>query len=324
METSTSVIHDKSDFRLRNLITAYGVYIALMLLLIVAAVVTPNLFEKETLAVMFRQCAQLGIIAIGQTMVMLVAGLDLSVGGVIVMTSMVVAEVSNGRNEMIPAAVVVALIIGMLIGLGNGLLVTKRKVPPLVATLVMLFLVQGAQQAFTRGVPSGFVPEALGIVNQSWGFLSIPLLIWIGLNAVFLVILKGTTYGRRIYATGSNPEAARLTGIPVNLIKISVYVLASGLAVISGVVLTGYVGYVDRFIATGLDLDSIAAAVVGGTAFFGGKGGLLGTIAGVLIIQVLSTMVVLIGLEIETQFIIKGLVILAAVTLYGLAKKKDL
>ena len=323
METSTSVIHNKSDFRLRNLITAYGVYIALMLLLIVAAVVTPNLFEKETLAVMFRQCAQLGIIAIGQTMVMLVAGLDLSVGGVIVMTSMVVAEVSNGRNEMIPAAVVVALIIGMLIGLGNGLLVTKRKVPPLVATLVMLFLVQGAQQAFTRGVPSGFVPEALGIVNQSWGFLSIPLLIWIGLNAVFLVILKGTTYGRRIYATGSNPEAARLTGIPVNLIKISVYVLASGLAVISGVVLTGYVGYVDRFIATGLDLDSIAAAVVGGTAFFGGKGGLLGTIAGVLIIQVLSTMVVLIGLEIETQFIIKGLEILAAVTLYGLAQKKD-
>ena len=323
MESTTLVIHDKSDFRLRNLITAYGVYIALLLLLIVAAVVTPNLFEKETLAVMFRQCAQLGIIAIGQTMVMLVAGLDLSIGGVIVMTSMVVAEVSNGRNEMIPAAVVVALVIGMLIGLGNGLLVTKRKVPPLVATLVMLFLVQGAQQAFTRGVPSGFVPEALGIVNQSWGFFSIPLLIWLGLNAVFLVILNGTTYGRRIYATGSNPEAARLTGIPVNLIKISVYVLASGMAVISGVVLTGYVGYVDRFIATGLDLDSIAAAVVGGTAFFGGRGGLLGTIAGVLIIQVLSTMVVLIGLEIETQFIIKGLVILAAVTLYGLAQKND-
>ena len=120
---------------------------------------------------------------------------------------------------------------------------------------------------------------------------------------------------------GQSYEAARLSGIPVNLIKISVYVLASGLAVISGVILTGYVGYVDRFIATGFDLDSIAAAVVGGTAFFGGKGGLVGTIAGVLIIQILSTMVVLIGLEIETQFIIKGIVILAAVSLYGLARK---
>jgi ribose/xylose/arabinose/galactoside ABC-type transport system permease subunit len=279
------------------------------------------MFEKETLAVMFRQCAQLGIIAIGQTLVMLVAGLDLSVGGVIVMTSMVVAEVSNGRNEMIPVAILIALIIGMLIGLANGLLITKRKVPPLVATLVMLFLVQGVQQAFTRGVPSGFVPEALGLVNKSWGFLSIPLLLWLILNGLFLIILRRTSYGRRIYAVGSNPEAARLNGIPVNFIKISVYVLGSGLAVISGVILTGYVGYVDRFIATGLDLDSIAAAVVGGTSFFGGKGQLMGTIAGVLIIQILSTMVVLIGLDIETQFIIKGLVILAAVSLYSLAHK---
>jgi ribose/xylose/arabinose/galactoside ABC-type transport system permease subunit len=321
MDSVPSAIQDKPTFKFRQFIEQYGVYLTLVILLIISALITPNMFEKETLAVMFRQCAQLGIIAIGQTMVMLVAGLDLSVGGVIVMTSMVVAEVSNGRNEMIPFAILIALIIGMLIGLANGLLITKRKVPPLVATLVMLFLVQGVQQAFTRGVPSGFVPEALGLVNKSWGFLSIPLLLWLILNGLFLIILRRTSYGRRIYAVGSNPEAARLNGIPVDFIKISVYVLGSGLAVISGVILTGYVGYVDRFIATGLDLDSIAAAVVGGTSFFGGKGQLMGTIAGVLIIQILSTMVVLIGLDIETQFIIKGLVILAAVSLYSLAHK---
>jgi len=321
MDSVPSAIQDKPTFKFRQFIEQYGVYLTLVILLIISALITPNMFEKETLAVMFRQCAQLGIIAIGQTLVMLVAGLDLSVGGVIVMTSMVVAEVSNGRNEMIPVAILIALIIGMLIGLANGLLITKRKVPPLVATLVMLFLVTGVQQAFTRGVPSGFVPEALGLVNKSWGFLSIPLLLWLILNGLFLIILRRTSYGRRIYAVGSNPEAARLNGIPVNFIKISVYVLGSGLAVISGVILTGYVGYVDRFIATGLDLDSIAAAVVGGTSFFGGKGQLMGTIAGVLIIQILSTMVVLIGLDIETQFIIKGLVILAAVSLYSLAHK---
>ena len=321
MDSVPSSIKDKPTFKFRQFIEQYGVYLTLVILLIISALITPNMFEKETLAVMFRQCAQLGIIAIGQTLVMLVAGLDLSVGGVIVMTSMVVAEVSNGRNEMIPVAILIALIIGMLIGLANGLLITKRKVPPLVATLVMLFLVPGVQQAFTRGVPSGFVPEALGLVNKSWGFLSIPLLLWLILNGLFLIILRRTSYGRRIYAVGSNPEAARLNGIPVNFIKISVYVLGSGLAVISGVILTGYVGYVDRFIATGLDLDSIAAAVVGGTSFFGGKGQLMGTIAGVLIIQILSTMVVLIGLDIETQFIIKGLVILAAVSLYSLAHK---
>jgi len=321
MDSVLSAIQDKPTFKFRQFIEQYGVYLTLVILLIISALITPNMFEKETLAVMFRQCAQLGIIAIGQTLVMLVAGLDLSIGGVIVMTSMVVAEVSNGRNEMIPVAILLALIIGMLIGLANGLLITKRKVPPLVATLVMLFLVLGVQQAYTRGVPSGFVPEALGLVNKSWGFLSIPLLLWIILNGLFLIILRRTSYGRRIYAVGSNPEAARLNGIPVNFIKISVYVLGSGLAVISGVILTGYVGYVDRFIATGLDLDSIAAAVVGGTSFFGGKGQLMGTIAGVMIIQILSTMVVLIGLDIETQFIIKGLVILAAVSLYSLAHK---
>ena len=321
MDSGHSAIKDKRTYKFRQIIEQYGVYLTLVILLIISALITPNMFENETLAVMFRQCAQLGIIAIGQTMVMLVAGLDLSIGGVIVMTSMVVAEVSNGRNEMIPFAILIALIVGMIIGLCNGLLITIRKVPPLVATLVMLFLVQGVQQAFTRGVPSGFVPEALGVVNKSWGFISIPLLLWIILNGLFLIILRRTSYGRRIFAVGSNPEAARLNGLPVNLIKISVYILSSLLAVISGVILTGYVGYVDRFIATGLDLDSIAAAVVGGTSFFGGKAKLMGTIAGVLIIQILSTMVVLIGLDIETQFIIKGLIILAAVSLYSIAQK---
>jgi ribose transport system permease protein len=321
MDSGHSAIKDKRTYNFRHIIEQYGVYLTLVILLIISALITPKMFENETLAVMFRQCAQLGIIAIGQTMVMLVAGLDLSVGGVIVMTSMLVAEVSNGRNEMIPLAILIALIVGMLIGVCNGLLITIRKVPPLVATLVMLFLVQGVQQALTRGVPSGFVPELLGVVNKSWGFISIPLILWITLNGIFLIILGRTSYGRRIFAVGSNPSAARLNGLPVNLIKISVYVLSSILAVISGVILTGYVGYVDRFIATGLDLDSIAAAVVGGTSFFGGKGRLMGTIAGVLIIQILSTMVVLIGLDIETQFIIKGLIILAAVSIYSVAQK---
>ena len=128
MDSGHSAIKDKRTYTFRQIIEQYGVYLTLVILLIISALITPNMFENETLAVMFRQCAQLGIIAIGQTMVMLVAGLDLSVGGVIVMTSMVVAEVSNGRNEMIPFAILIALIVGMIIGLCNGLLITIRKV----------------------------------------------------------------------------------------------------------------------------------------------------------------------------------------------------
>lgn len=309
-----------SSWRLHKFIADFGVYIALAVLLLAATVLTPKLYEINTIAVVMRQASQLGIVAIGQTMILLVAGLDLSVGGVIVMTSVAVAEVSNGRDEMVLPAVAIALAIGALIGLGNGLLVTKRRVPPFVATLGMLVLVQGATQAYTRGVPGGFVPEVLGMVNQSWSFLSIPLVLWLGLNAVFIFILRRTSYGRKVYAVGSNIEAARLSGIPVDAIRISVYIFGTCFAVISGVVLTGYVGYVDRFIGTGLELDSIAAAVVGGTAFVGGRGGLLGTIAGVLIIQILSTMAILMGLDVEVQFIIKGLVILGAVTLYSVAR----
>ena len=140
---------------------------------------------------------------------------------------------------------------------------------------------------------------------------------------MFIFVLRRTAYGRKVYAVGSNIEAARLSGISVDAVRISVYILGSCLAVASGVVLTGYVGYVDRFIGTGLELDSIAAAIVGGTAFVGGRGGLLGTIAGVLIIQLLSTMALLMGLDIEVQFIIKGLVILGAVTLYSLAETES-
>ena len=312
-----------SGWRLRQLIVDFGVYIALGILLVVAAVLTPKLYNQETIAIVLRQAAQLGIVAIGQTLILLVAGLDLSVGGVILMTSIAVAEVSNGRDEMVLPAVLIALAIGALIGFGNGMLVTKRRVPPFVATLGMLVLVEGATQAYTLGVPGGFVPESLGAVNQSWFIFSIPLVLWLALNAIFTFVLKGTVFGRRVYAVGSNIEAARLSGIPVDRIRISVYVLGSCLAVVSGVVLTGYVGYVDRFIGVGRELDSIAAAIVGGTAFTGGRGGLIGTVAGVLLIQILSTMALLMGLEIEVQFVIKGLVILGAVTLYSVARKES-
>ncbi len=314
--TSTST----TMFTFRQFVIRYGVYVSLALLLIVALVLTPNLYSEQTLTVLLKQSAQLGIIAIGQTLVLLVAGLDLSVGGVIFLTSVVIARVSNGADAQIPLAIGLSLGLSAVIGFANGLLITKRKIPPFVATLAIFILVQGAVQAYTRGVPGGFVPEGLSIVNQSVSFISIPVVLWLGLSAAFAFVLRRTAYGRRLYAVGSNPLTARLSGLNVDRFKISAYVLCSLLACAAGVVLTGYVGYVDRFIASGLDLDAIAAAVVGGTLFTGGRGSVLGTLAGVLLIQVLSTMALLLGLSIQTQFIIKGVVILAAVALYSFAR----
>lgn len=301
----------------REFVVRYGVYISLALLLGIALFVTPEIYNRNTLFLILRQASQLGIVAIGQTLVMLVAGLDLSVTGVIVMTSIVIAEVGAGQDSLILPGVALALLIGAVVGLGNGLLITKRNVPPFVATLGMLVLVRGALLAHTRGIPSGQVPDGLGALSMPIGPLPVSFLLWIALNLLFAFVLFATPYGRRIFAVGSNREAARLSGIAVDPIVISVYVICALLATVAGIVLSGYVGYVDRYMGRGFDLDSITAAVIGGTAFTGGRGTLLGTMAGVLLVQVLSSMMLVRGLNVEVQLVVKGIVVVAAVALYS-------
>jgi ribose transport system permease protein len=147
-------------------------------------------------------------------------------------------------------------------------------------------------------------------------------LLWAGFLALFAVLLYLTPWGRRLYAVGSNREAARLSGVRVDLIRTSAFVLCSLLAAVAGVVLSGYVGYVDRYLGRGFDLDSIAAAVVGGVVFTGGRGSLLGAAAGVLIVQLLSGMTLVLGISFEAQLVVKGVVIVAAVALYSMAARQ--
>lgn len=310
------------SFSLRQFILRYGVYVSLALLILVALVATPEVFSAQSITLNLRQAAQLGLVAIGQTLVLLIAGLDLSVGGVIVVTNIIIAEVTGGQDSQIPVALGLSLGIAALIGLANGLLVTKRNVPPFVATLGVLVLVSGATVAYTRGIPSGFVPEGLKVINQSVGPLPIPFLLWLAFNALFGYLLYLTPWGRRVYAIGANREAARLSGVRIDRIRISVFVLCSMMAAVAGIVLSGYIGYVDRYLGRGFDLDSIAAAVVGGVAFTGGRGSLLGTFAGVLIVQLLSAMTLVLGISLELQLVVKGFVIVAAVALYSMAARQ--
>jgi ribose transport system permease protein len=310
------------SYAVRQFVLDYGVYISLALVLFVGWIVTPQIYQSQTLFLILRQASQLGLVAIGQTLVMLVAGLDLSVSAVIVLTSVVIAQVSRGADSMAVPAILVALLIGLFIGLFNGLLVTKRNVPPFVATLGMLVLIQGAQLAYTQGVPGGFLPRNIGVLNQAVGPLPLPFILWMGCNAVFAIVLYFTPYGRKIYAVGSNREAARLSGIRVDRVMISVYMLCSMMAVVAGIVLTSYVGYVDRYLGRGFELDSIAAAVIGGTAFTGGRGGLPGTVAGVLLVQFLGVIMLQMGLQVQFQMIVKGVVVILAVMLYSFAARQ--
>jgi ribose transport system permease protein len=314
---------DFQSVPLRQFVLRFGVYVSLAVLLLAALFVTPDVYKRETLFLALRQASQLGLVAIGQTLVLLAAGLDLSVGGVIILTSTTIAQIGGSQDNQLIPAIVLALVLGAGVGLGNGLLITKRNVPPFVATLGMLVLIRGAQLAYTRGIPSGEVPHSLTALNGSFGPFPIAFLIWMGFNLIIGFILYATPYGRRVYAVGSNREAARLSGINVDRILVSVYILCSLMAVVAGVVLSSYVGYVDRYLGRGLDLDSIAAAIVGGTAFTGGRGSLAGTVAGVLLVQFLGNMTLQLGLNFQLQLAIKGIVIIAAVALYSVAARRS-
>ena len=307
----------------RLVVRRYGVYCSLALLMGIAFVVRPEVYRPESLFLILRSASQLGMVALGQTLVMLVAGLDLSVTGVIVLTSVVIAQVGAGQNSLILPGLLIALGFGALIGLMNGLLIAKRNVPPFVATLGMLVLIRGAQNAYTQGVPSGEVPNGLKMLNLSLGPLPVSFVIWIAFTALLAFILSMTPFGRRVYAIGSNREAARLSGIPVDRYVIAVYVICSLLVVGSGIILSGYVGYVDRYLGRGFDLDSIAAAVVGGVAFSGGRGSVVAAMAGVLLVQFLNSLLLMVGMDVQAQLIVKGLVVIGAVALYSLAEGRS-
>ena len=285
------------------------------------AMLVPEFYHRGNLFNVLRQVAILGIVTLGQALVLLVAGIDLSVGAVIGVTLTVLA--TGGSAGIVPA-VLLALAIGALIGSVNGALVTVREVPAFVATLGMAVLLEGARLAYTKGSPSGDIPAGLRPLGLSgFGVVPYAFLLFAVLAAALWVLLNRTSHGRRIYATGTNEVTARLAGVRVRWVVFSTYVLCSVLAVVAGIVLSAYVGYVDRYIGAGFDLDSIAAAVVGGVAFVGGKGRVGGVILGVLFVTVLLNLVVLIGIDPNVRLVVRGVVIVAAVAFFTLRQPRD-
>src|SRR5918999_1756302 len=293
---------------LRSALATYAPAIALGFALLAAAVLTPEFYSATNLVNVLRQAAILGIVAIGQTFVLLTAGIDLSVGGVMGMSMIIAAQVSGGDNS--------ALLVGIIVGAVNAFLVVARNVPPFVATLATFILLEGARDAWTQGIPSGALPQALQFFGQrNLAFVPVPALILLVVGFIGIFVLRRTTYGRSLYAVGSNPDAAYMSGINVRLLTASAYVVCSVLAIVGGLVLSGYIGYVDRYLGQGFELDSIAASVVGGVSLAGGRGGVGGALAGVLLLAVLTNIVIFLNLGESAQLIVKGAVIIAAVAL---------
>ena len=296
-------------------LSGLGVWPALALLVLVAAIFEQSFFRTGNLQNIFRLASILGIVTVGQVLVLLTAGIDLSVGAVVGLTAVAIADAGSGKVPL-PVALAVVTLIAIAVGLTNGLLVTRRRVPPVVATFGMFVLLEGLRVAYTRGSVSGGVPEPVRVAGQGalaglpWATLVLLLLV------IFLTIYtQRTVGGRRLLMTGSNERMAALSGVSVNRVKTLVYVAASLLSVVAGVFFAGYVGYVDRFIGRGMDLDSIAAALLGGTAFTGGQASFVNAMGGALLIVALSNLITVAGLNVELQLVAKGLVLIAAVAL---------
>lgn len=300
----------------KDIIRNYGIHLVLLFLIVITALISPQFLASRNISNMLLQAAPLGIVVIGQVLVILVRGLDLSVASVMA-TAAVVATSFNGQDSDALAVFAVAIAIGLATGLVNGLLITKRSVSPFLATLATLTLLQGMRFAYTQGAPSGNVPPIYRVLGSQL-FYGIPynMIILAVLTIVFSLLLHKSTFGRRIYITGGNPVTARLVGINADRVTIACYIISGGLAALAGLILSGFVGIVDNWVGRGFELDSIVAAVMGGVALSGGRGSIIGGLLGTAILVVVFNAVLMIGFPVQLQFIIKGLVIIIAAAFY--------
>ncbi len=290
--------------------------IMILMVLISAAFYAPAFFNPINLKTIAIQIAVLGVVTIGQTLVLLNRSIDMSVSAVLALGAVIVVQTEEGGS--IVTSLVMAIAIAALIGLANGFLVAKRHVPPFVATFGMLVFVGGARLAYTKGQASGTVPDLLRSISiEMVGPIPAALLVWLIVNVVVIFALRYTRLGRWVYAVGGNPGAARYAGINVDWVLITSHIICSVLAILGGLLLSGYIGYVDLRMGADYNMNSIAAAIVGGTTFAGGRGNMFGTAAGVALLVMLLNLVVVLGLSIHWQYAMQGTILVLATALQG-------
>lgn len=291
----------------------------LLTVLVLAAITTPQMYTPDVLALVLFQVGIIGIAALGQTLVLLTGGIDLSISGAMALTSVVLATTTDGSDDRLVVGVLLSIAGGLVVGLLNAGLVVLRGVPPFVATFASFVLIQGVIIAWTGGAPSGRIPSGLSWLGAGrvFGIVPVPVLIFVLLTIGVGVVLERTTAGRRVYATGLNRDAARLSGVRTGLVIASCYVASSLLGVVAGMVNASFIGYVDAALVRSLNLSSIAAAVIGGIALTGGRGRIGNTVLGVVLLAVLLTWLIQLGAGGGAQLIVSGAVIVLAVFIQG-------
>lgn len=310
---------------LRRAIVRHGEIISFLffvVLFILASITSPLFLKPNNLTNIMRQAAALSVVAIGQTFVLLISGIDLSVGNVATVSSIISAVLMSGRNEMVLPAILLSLLAGLLIGLFNGTVITRFKLPDFIVTLAMMSIINGFMFLYTEGREVGMVSSGFMSFGSST-FLKLPVTFLLSLliTCGAYVFLQYTRLGRSIFAVGGNRDSARLSGINVNKVRTLVYGISGVMAALSGLVLLSRIGVGYPLAGAELNMDSIVAVVIGGTALRGGRGNIIGTLFGVLILSILNNYFNLIGVSAFTQIVLKGIIIVSVVILRALGEK---
>jgi ribose transport system permease protein len=297
-------------------------YLVVLVILFLAGILSPNFLSANNLSNILRQGAALGIITIGQTLVMIGGGFDLSVTAIMQLATVMMAELTRGRDELILPAFAACLLMGLLIGAANGALTARRRSASFMVTLAMSLAVTGARLWYTGATPSGTLPDGLRPLSQGQ-VLGLPfsIILLLFLTVLMSFVLQRTLFGRRLFASGANEAAARLAGVRTSRIWVATFMISGSLAALAGLVLAAFIGYVDQWLGGGYDLESIAAAAIGGVSLAGGRGGIWGAMAGVLLIRMLMNFVLVLQLPVEYQLVVRGAVVILVVALYALGNK---
>jgi fructose transport system permease protein len=295
--------------------------IILLIAILIFGILSPRFFLLNNLSLITQQVAVVGTLAIAQTLVVLTAGIDLSIGAIMVLSSLVVAQTAAKNNVPPVLALILGLIVALAAGALNGTLVTRLKLPPFIVTLGTLNIFIALALLYSHGatVAGKDLPDLItvtgdvfkiGDLGVTWGVVMM-----LVLYVVMAFIMSQTAWGRHVYAVGDNKESARLAGISVNRVLFSVYIAAGAIIAIASWIQIGRANSASPNVAGDLNLDSITAVVIGGTSLFGGRGTIWGSLLGALIVGVFRNGLALAGLDVLYQTLAVGVLIIVAVSL---------
>jgi ribose transport system permease protein len=301
----------------------YGVVLAFIALFITLSVSSTVFLTWDNMKNLAFQTAPVGIIAAGGTLVFIAGGFDLSVGAISSFAGIMAAKIFNATGIGLWGSLILGALVGLGFGIGNGLLVTVGRVNAFIATLATSIIIAGLGQVVTSGnlvsVSSDkFTTLGLG---SAWG-IGYPVYVWFAFAGVCGFLLSRTAFGRYVYAVGGNTEAARLAGVRINVVRTTTFAISGFAAGIAGVILVSEVGTAQWNANTGIEFDAITAIVLGGTSLLGGEGAIWRTVLGAFFLQMISNGFNLLGTTPELQYVIKGLILAAAVSLDAWARRR--